>query len=64
MNYTLILIAIIAVVIGIVVAAIWLEKKGITKDDNDNYIPDVLEDKAKNIKKKAKDISNIVKGKK
>ena len=64
MNYTLILIAIIAVVIGIVIAAIWLEKKGITKDDNDNYIPDVLEDKAKNIKKKAKDISNIVKGKK
>tara|TARA_Y100001937_G_scaffold128130_1_gene202642 strand:- start:3992 stop:4186 length:195 start_codon:yes stop_codon:yes gene_type:complete len=64
MNYTLILIAIVAFVIGIVIASMWLEKKGITKDDNDNYIPDVLEDKAKEIKKKAKDIGNIVKKKK
>ena len=64
MNFTLIIIAIIVVAILIVLAGIWLNKKGITKDDNDNYIPDVLEDKAKDIKKKAKDISNIVKNKK
>tara|TARA_Y100001937_G_scaffold5620_1_gene7446 strand:- start:785 stop:979 length:195 start_codon:yes stop_codon:yes gene_type:complete len=64
MNHTLILILIIAVVLGIVVAAIWLEKKGITKDDNDNYIPDVLEDKVKNVKNKVKEVKNIVKKKK
>ena len=64
MNHTLILILIIAVVLGIVVAAIWLEKKGITKDDNDNYIPDVLEDKVKDVKKKVKEVKNIVKKKK
>ena len=64
MNFTLIIIAIIAVAVLIVLAGIWLNKKGITKDDNDNYIPDVLEDKAKDIKKKAKDIGNIVKNKK
>jgi|TARA_R100000426_G_C4808192_1_gene105369 FtsZ-interacting cell division protein ZipA len=64
MNFTLIIIAIIVVAVLIVLAGIWLNKKGITKDDNDNYIPDVLEDKAKDIKKKAKDIGNIVKNKK
>ena len=64
MNFTLIIIAIIVVAILIVLAGIWLNKKGITKDDNDNYIPDVLEDKAKDIKKKAKDIGDIVKNKK
>ena len=64
MNFTLIIIAIIVVAVLIVLAGIWLNKKGITKDDNDNYIPDVLEDKAKDIKKKAQDIGNIVKNKK
>ena len=64
MNFTLIIIAIIVVAVLIVLAGILLNKKGITKDDNDNYIPDVLEDKAKDIKKKAKDIGNIVKNKK
>tara|TARA_R100000654_G_scaffold29057_2_gene53700 strand:+ start:2284 stop:2478 length:195 start_codon:yes stop_codon:yes gene_type:complete len=64
MNHTLILILIIAVVLGIVVVAIWLEKKGITKDDNDNYIPDVLEDKVKDVKNKVKEVKNIVKKKK
>ena len=64
MNFTLIIIAIIVVAVLIVLAGIWLNKKGITKDDNDNYIPDVLEDKAKDIKKKAKDIGYIVKNKK
>ena len=64
MNFTLTILPIIVVAILIVLAGIWLNKKGITKDDNDNYIPDVLEDKAKDIKKKAKDIGNIVKNKK
>jgi cell division protein FtsN len=64
MNFTLIIIAAIVVIAGLIVFSIWLNKKGITKDDNDNYIPDVLEDKVKNVKTKVKDIKNIVKNKK
>ena len=44
--------------------SIWLTKKGVTKDENDNYIPDVLEDKVKNVKTKVKEVKNIVKSKK
>lgn len=64
MNFILILIAAIVVVVALVIFSIWLNKKGVTKDDNDNYIPDVLEDKVKNVKTKVKDIKNIVKKKK
>ena len=64
MNFTLIIIAAVVVIIGLIVFSIWLNKKGITKDDNDNYIPDVLEDKVKNVKTKVKNIKNIVKKKK
>ena len=64
MNFTLIIIAAVVVIIGLIVFSIWLNKKGITKEDNDNYIPDVLEDKVKNVKTKVKDIKNIVKKKK
>ena len=49
------------VIYGLVIASVWLDKKGITKDDNDNYIPDVLEDKVKNIKGKVKAVKKIVK---
>ena len=63
MNFTLIIIAAVVVIIGLIVFSIWLNKKGITKDDNDNYIPDVLEDKVKNVKTKVKNIKNIVKNK-
>lgn len=64
MDFILILIAAIVVVVALVIFSIWLDKKGVTKDDNDNYIPDVLEDKVKNVKTKVKDIKNIVKKKK
>ena len=52
------------VIYGLVIASIWLDKRGITKDDNDNYIPDVLEDKVRNIKGKVKAVKKIVKKKK
>ena len=60
--YIIILTAI--VVSGLVVLSLWLDKKGITKDDNDNYIHDVLEDKVRNIKGKVKAVKKIVKKKK
>ena len=64
MNLILIVIAAIVVGGALIALSIWLNKKGITKDDNDNYIPDVLEDKEKNIKTKVKEVKNIVKKKK
>jgi len=64
MNFILILIAAIVIVVALVIFSIWLDKKGVTKDDNNNYIPDILEDKVKNVKTKVKDIKNIVKKKK
>ena len=54
MNFILILAIALVVLVGIVLFSIWLDKKGVTKDDNDNYIPDVLEDKVKNVKTKIK----------
>jgi len=64
MNLILIVIAAIVVGGALITLSIWLNKKGITKDDNDNYIPDVLEDKVKNVKNKVKEVKNIVKKKK
>ena len=51
MKITLITIAVLLILAAIIVAAIWMNKKGVLKDDNNNYIPDVAEDafkKAKN----------------
>ncbi len=64
MNIILIIACVVVVIVGLVLLSIWLDKKGITKDENDNYIPDALEDKVKNVKGKVKDIKNIVKKKK
>ena len=64
MNFILIVLAAIIVGGALIALSIWLTKKGVTKDDNDNYIPDVLEDKVKNIKTKVKEVKNIVKKKK
>ena len=46
MNTTiLILIGLVVLLIVINLAAIWLTKKGLTKDENNNMIPDILEAK-------------------
>jgi|TARA_R100000479_G_scaffold43214_2_gene19722 hypothetical protein len=64
MNFILIVLAAIIVGGALIALSIWLTKKGVTKDENDNYIPDVLEDKVKNVKTKVKEVKNIVKSKK
>ena len=64
MNIILIIACVVVVIAALVLLSIWLDKRGVTKDENDNYIPDVLEDKVKNVKGKVKDIKNIVKKKK
>ena len=46
MNTTIIiLIGLVVLLIVINIAAIWLTKKGLTKDENNNMIPDILEEK-------------------
>ena len=46
MNTTiLILIGLVILLIVINIAAIWLTKKGLTKDGNNNMIPGILEEK-------------------
>ena len=41
----LILIGLVVLLIIINIASIWLTKKGLTKDENNNMIPDILEEK-------------------
>ena len=57
MTITHLLIGLILLLIIIHVASIWLTKKGLTKDDNNNMIPDAIEEKFSKIKE---DIFNRV----
>ena len=58
MNTTiLILIGLVVLLIVINIAAIWLTRKGLTKDENNNMIPDILEEKFAEMKS---DVSNKV----
>ena len=51
MNTTiLILIGLVVLLIVINLASIWLTKKGLTKDENNNMIPDILEKKFADLK--------------
>jgi len=50
MNITIILIALVLLLIVINISAIWMSKKGYTKDENNNMIPDILEEKFNELK--------------
>lgn len=54
---TLIIILVISLIIFNIIGAIWLTKKGFTKDENNNMIPDILEEKFAEMKV---DVSNKV----
>jgi len=45
-----ILIAVIALLVVVNIAAIWMTRKGLTRDDNNNMIPDLLEEKMSELK--------------
>jgi len=47
---TTILIGLVVLLIVINIASIWLTKKGLTKDENNNMIPDILEKKFADLK--------------
>lgn len=49
-TITIILISLIVLLIIINVSAIWLTRKGLTRDDNNNMIPDLLEEKMAELK--------------
>ena len=45
-----ILIGLIALLVVVNIAAIWMTRKGLTRDDNNNMIPDILEEKMAELK--------------
>jgi len=49
-TIVIILISLIVLLIIINVSAIWLTRSGLTKDENNNMIPDLLEDKIADLK--------------
>lgn len=49
------LLAIVAVLVGLFwFSAIWSEKKGLLKDEDNDFIPDVIEDKVDKVKTEVK----------
>ena len=49
-TIVIILISLIVLLIIINVSAIWLTRNGLTKDENNNMIPDLLEEKMADLK--------------
>ena len=45
-----ILIAVIALLVVVNISAIWMTRKGLTRDDNNNMIPELLEEKMAELK--------------
>jgi nitrogen fixation-related uncharacterized protein len=50
MNVIFILIGLVILLIVVNIAAIWMTRKGLTRDDNNNMIPDILEEKFADLK--------------
>ena len=50
MKAVLIILGILIIIGGIWAIGMFAEKKKILKDDNDNYVPDVVEDGVKKVK--------------
>jgi nitrogen fixation-related uncharacterized protein len=50
MEIIYILFAVIILLVIVNVSAIWLTRKGLTKDENNNMIPDILEEKFAELK--------------
>jgi hypothetical protein len=61
MNTVVIILGVFLVLAGFWISALYAEKKGLLKDEDNNFIPDVIEDKVDAIKTKAKNIKKAIK---
>ena len=61
MNTALIVISVLLVLAAFWIAALYAEKKGLLKDEDGDFVPDVIEDKVDAIKTKAKNIKKAIK---
>lgn len=61
MKTALIIISVLLVLSGFWIAALYAEKKGLLKDEDNDFIPDVVEDKVDEIKTKVKNVKKQIK---
>jgi hypothetical protein len=61
MKTALIIVSVLLVLAGFWIAALYAEKKGLLKDEDNDFIPDVIEDKVDAIKTKAKNVKKAIK---
>ena len=61
MNTVLIVVSVLLVLAAFWISALYAEKKGLLKDEDNDFIPDVIEDKVDAIKTKAKNVKKAIK---
>lgn len=61
MNTVVIILSVFLVLAAFWISALYAEKKGLLKDEDNDFIPDVIEDKVDAIKTKAKNIKKAIK---
>jgi len=61
MNTALIVVSVLLVLAAFWISALYAEKKGLLKDEDNDFIPDVIEDKVDAIKTKAKNVKKAIK---
>lgn len=63
MKTAVIILSVLLILAAFWIAALFAEKKNLLKDDNDNYVPDIIEDKVSDIKNNVNEKVNNVKTK-
>ena len=61
MNTALIVVSVLLVLAAFWISALYAEKRGLLKDEDNDFIPDVIEDKVDAIKTKAKNVKKAIK---
>lgn len=61
MTTALIILTVLLILAAFWISALYAEKKGLLKDEDNDFIPDVIEDKVDAIKTKAKNIKKAIK---
>lgn len=63
MKTAVIILSVLLILAAFWITALFAEKKKLLKDDNDNYVPDIIEDKVSDIKNNVDEKINNVKTK-